>query len=197
MSELTLALERISTWYQEKESRAIFQPGLSRSEIDNLVKDLQFFVPDELYELYQWCNGSSKVPIILNQRWLLPLEEAISLRQDSGGLNYGEDTDVLPDDPSWLPIFKLHYDHVFYVLALGEQEKNRIRNYDSEFKDYGVHYENLTNLLLHSAEWLESVEYQENANGEMYSGIDAPLQVKYRLRESIHPDDLKRAGISP
>jgi hypothetical protein len=196
MSDLTSALERIKAWYQEKESRSIFQPGLSRSEIDDLVKDLQFSIPEEIYELYQWCNGSSKVPIVLNQRYVLPLEEAVSLRRDPYGLNYGEDMDVIPDDPSWLPTFKLHYDHVFYVVVLGEQGESKIRNYDSEFNDYGIHHRSLTNLLLHSAEWFESAQYHESINGwEVERKIDAKLQVKYRVRDSINSSDLEWAAL--
>lgn len=191
MSELTSALEQISVWYQEKESRSIFQPGLSRSVIDELVKDLQFPVPAEIYELYQWCNGSSKVPCILNQRYVLPLEEAVSLRQDPYGLNYGEDVDVIPDHPTWLPILKLHYDHIFYVVVLGNQAESNIRNYDSEFKDYEIHYESLTEILSHSAEWFGSARYHENIKGwEVDRKIDAKLQVKYRVRDSISPSDL-------
>jgi hypothetical protein len=45
MSELTSALERINAWYQEKQTRSVFQPGLPRNVIDNLVKDLPFLSP--------------------------------------------------------------------------------------------------------------------------------------------------------
>jgi hypothetical protein len=106
MSELTFALERIGAWYQEKQARSVFQPGLSRNVIDNLVKDLPFPVPEEIHELYEWCNGSpdDSDAIIFHQQYLLPLERAVSLRQGYG-LNYGDD--IWQDDPSWFPIFRL------------------------------------------------------------------------------------------
>jgi SMI1 / KNR4 family (SUKH-1) len=84
MSELTSALERIGAWYQEKQSRSVFQPGLSRSAINDLVKDLAFPIPEEVYELYEWCNGSpdDSDAILFHQQYLLPLEEAVRWRQD-------------------------------------------------------------------------------------------------------------------
>jgi hypothetical protein len=193
MSELISALERINAWHQEKKSRSIFQPGLSRSAIDELVKDLQFPVPEEIYELYQWCNGSSEVPIAFHQQYVLPLEEAVRWRQDRYGLNYGED-DRIQDDPTWFPVFRLWCDHAFYVVVLGDKEKSIVRNYDPECKNYNIYYESLTNLLLHSAEWLELSQYYENVKlWEVERRSDARLKVKYRVRESIHQDDLKWA----
>lgn len=195
MSELTSALERIDTWYQEKLSRSVFQPGLSRNAIDNLVRDLPFPVPEEVYELYEWCNGSSEnsEAIAFHQQYLLPLGEAVSLRQDQYGLNYGDDT--WQDDSSWFPVFKLWCDPVFYVVVLGDKKKSPVRNYDPECEDYRVYYESLTKLLLHSAEWLESAQHHENVKSwEVERSIDAKLQVKYRVRESISREDLSWAG---
>jgi hypothetical protein len=195
MSELTSALERISAWYQEKESRSVFQAGLSRSAIDELVKDLQFPLPEEVYDFYQWCNGSSEVPIALNQQYVLPLEEAVRWRQDKCGLNYGEDW--MQDDPTWFPVFRLCHDHAFYVVVLGDQEgRCLVRNYDPECKNYRVYYQSLTNLLLHSAEWLELAKYHKNIDGwEVERKLDAKLQVKYRVRDSIDSSDLEWAEL--
>jgi SMI1 / KNR4 family (SUKH-1) len=182
MSELTSALERICTWYWDEnpQSSPIFQPGLSECSIDELVKDLQFPVPDEVYELYKWCNGSSEKRIAFNQYYLLPLDQAVRLRQDKYGLNYGEDW--MQDDPSWFPLFKLWCDHAFYVVILGDKNKSPVRNYDPECENYNIYYESLTNMLLHSADWIESALYNEKIElWEIDPAIDEQLQVKYRV----------------
>jgi SMI1 / KNR4 family (SUKH-1) len=194
MSELTSALKRISVWYQEKQSRSVFQPGLSRSVIDDLVKDLAFPVPEEVYELYEWCNGSpdDSDAIAFHQQYLLPLEESVRRRLDRYGLNYGEDE--IQDDPSWFPVFKLWCGHAFYVVVLGDKVKSPVMNYDPECGDYKIYYESLTNMLLHSAEWLESAKFHEKMQSwEIDRRTDAKLKVKYRMRESINQDDLKWA----
>ncbi len=198
MSELTLALERISKWYQEKTSRSIFKPGLSRNNIEALVKDLPFSVPEEIYELYEWCNGSpdDSNAIAFHQQYLLSLEDAVQRRLDQYGLNYGEDS--MEDNQTWFPIFKLWCGHAFYVVVLGDKGKSPLRNYDPECENYNIYYESLTNMLLHCAEWLESAQYHENVESwEVDRRIDSKLKVKYRVRESISQDDLKRAGVDP
>lgn len=196
MSDLTLALERISTWYQEKQSRSVFQPGLSRNTIDELVQDLAYPLPEEVIELYEWCNGSpdDSDAIAFHQQYILPLEQAVRWRQGLGGLNYGEDW--MQDDPTWFPVFRLWCGHAFYVVVLGDRDNSNVRNYDPECENYKIYYENLTQLLLHSAEWLELAQYHESINRwEVERKIDAKLQVKYRVRDSINPSDLEWAEI--
>lgn len=59
-SQLTNALNRILGWIEQHRSYYVkyLQPGLSKDEIDNLVKDLPFQLPSEIYDLYQWRNGA-------------------------------------------------------------------------------------------------------------------------------------------
>lgn len=59
MSKLTDALNRIMNWLEEyqPEHVASYLPGLSRSEIDKLIKPFNLLIPEEIYELYQWRNG--------------------------------------------------------------------------------------------------------------------------------------------
>jgi cell wall assembly regulator SMI1 len=59
-SELTNALNRILAWTEKNFPNTLqcLQPGLSKIEIDELAKDLPFQLPPEVYELYQWRNGT-------------------------------------------------------------------------------------------------------------------------------------------
>lgn len=161
MSELTSALERIAAWYQKNmpQSCPVFQLGISRTDINELVKDLEFLVPDEVYELYEWCNGSSEERIVFHSYHLLPLNQAVNLRKGKYGLNYGDD--CMRDDPSWFPLFELWSTHAFYVVILGAKEKSQVQMYDPECNDYDIRYESLTDMLVDSAEWLEAAQYIE------------------------------------
>ncbi len=83
MSGLTKVLDRI---YQclEKDSHedaALLQNGLSRLEIEEVIRDLPFTLSEELFELYQWRNGMSKANRIpfLDDLFFLPLEEALKI----------------------------------------------------------------------------------------------------------------------
>lgn len=95
----------------EKNNHAVadsLQPGLSYQNIEEKVTSLPFQLPQELYELYQWRNGtpedskSDNVDFFLNYRFI-PLEESIKIRFD-----------LLKDDSwiidwlfpyAWFPIF--------------------------------------------------------------------------------------------
>jgi hypothetical protein len=189
MSELTSALESISDWYQTNQSRSVFRPGLNRTDIDEIVKDLQFEVPNELYELYEWCNGSSENDrIAFHQFYLLPLKGAVRLRKRPCGLNEG--FEPKPDEPRWLPIFQLWYEGAFYVVVLGDKEKSPVRLYDTEFGKYDLCYDSLTDMFLHCAEWLELAQYDEKVRAwEVDGRIDDKLQVKYLIQRSNRSSD--------
>lgn len=67
MSDLTEALDRILNALPQKPwsefpgieyDSSLLQPGLTHAEIEEIVKDLPIRLPDEIYELYQWRNGS-------------------------------------------------------------------------------------------------------------------------------------------
>ena len=59
MSRLTEALESFYNLLclEHPEIASCLQPGLTREEIDDKVKNLQFSLPEEVYDLYQWRNG--------------------------------------------------------------------------------------------------------------------------------------------
>jgi hypothetical protein len=58
-TSLKKVLDRILKILEEKapDIAAALQPGLTREEIDEIIKDLPFHLPEEVYELYQWRNG--------------------------------------------------------------------------------------------------------------------------------------------
>lgn len=68
--------------YENGPERAeTFQPGLSRTEIDYLIRALPIQLTEELYEIYQWRNGSTDWnntnSLVSPTLEFMPLEEAI------------------------------------------------------------------------------------------------------------------------
>lgn len=82
--QLSQALERIWNWFQvNAPTMAKFlQPGLTRDQID-AQQDLPFQLPEEVYQLYQWHNGSSAEQHIelMPQYRFLSLEDVIAQYQ--------------------------------------------------------------------------------------------------------------------
>ena len=59
MSKLLEELAYIFEWmeYTVPDLSEHYNPGLTREQIDKMVKDLPFKLSEEVYELYQWRNG--------------------------------------------------------------------------------------------------------------------------------------------
>lgn len=62
------------------------QPGLTRQEIDEQLKDIPYTIPEELYQLYEWRNGMSKkshrnssYSVFIDSRRFSPLEQVVKI----------------------------------------------------------------------------------------------------------------------
>ncbi|NES69668.1 MAG: hypothetical protein F6K24_32870 [Okeania sp. SIO2D1] len=152
MSALIEALERIKEYHLKHSPFAVeeLQPGLTRTQIDELVKDLPFSLPEELYELYQWHNGMTNPQIFIsNGKGLygfLSLEKALETSQreyEAALAGYG---DFLPN---WLLIFEAIPDNCAEGCVLVvDKETAVMRTYDSEYRDYPISHTSLTNMVL-------------------------------------------------
>lgn len=62
MTDLTLTLEQVLNWLKnhKPDYASSLQNGLTRSQIDIASRELPFRLPEEIYELYQWKNGSQE-----------------------------------------------------------------------------------------------------------------------------------------
>lgn len=88
MSELTEALEKLSYWIENSQSshaRLIrnhpsvdirLKPGLEKEMIELYVEEMNFDLPEEVYELYQWHNGSFKIEDYANPVFFKSLENS-------------------------------------------------------------------------------------------------------------------------
>ena len=167
MSALTEALERIRNHHLEHNPELVeaLQPGLTREEIHELIKDLPFPFPEELYELYQWRNGMEDdydYPFIHTYGGfyaLIPLEDAVKRLQNF--YKFGNRNKYGKFEHNWLIIFTAASDHnaAGLVIVLGE-ETAAIRCYDPEDGYYGIIHPSLTNLML------------SNASSSDFSGAD-------------------------
>lgn len=87
MSNLIQALNRSMQWIEGHlpEYAASFLPGLSFDEILDEVETLGFPLSDELYELYQWRNGTdSEAPSMVFPIFeFLPLEKVVEFIQQA------------------------------------------------------------------------------------------------------------------
>ena len=153
MSELIHALNRILNWLKNNPSEKyasvdVLQPGLSYEEIDRRVADLPFKLPEEVYQLYQWkngtCDGEEDFSKFFNGYTFLSLEAAINEYEDKNWKSY------------WFPIFYLDSRDYFVLLYKSENVAPISRIYLGGGEDEEVLFSSLTNMMLLIAKSYES-----------------------------------------
>ncbi|MFP4692962.1 MAG: HEAT repeat domain-containing protein [Halothece sp.] len=204
MTALTNALNRILHWHQQNyvewvESK---QPGLTTEEIKIKTQELPFRLPTEVYELYQWCNGTSEdIPFFPSYRFL-PLEEAVDLYNSDfkevhiDKLQQEDYYDIAQlasfswpsfQNQYWLPIFD--FDSEIYFLSCDTQQRDAtpVWYYFPESVFPRLYFSNLTSMLLAIAECYETKAYYLNEQGFLEENElkVAPILQKYSLRAEL------------
>lgn len=80
MSSLTTALEEIRAWLLEHAPKqaSSLAPGLSLPEIQARLRSFPFAVPQEVYDLYLWRNGSGEEAGLFVYHHFLDLDLALT-----------------------------------------------------------------------------------------------------------------------
>ena len=166
MSEMTEALQSIEIWLQNHmpNRAAELKPGITRDEIDEQVKDLPFSLPDEVYELYQWHDGSVDMFAVENYDFL-SLGSAIAIYHEWLSEALFEEPEEASFFEKSLPIFQLWSENGVLLSVVCEESQNYpVRMLDIYCKDFSVRYLSLKDFILHVADWYESAQYYEQDN---------------------------------
>ncbi|MFN0171796.1 MAG: hypothetical protein ACKV22_35740 [Bryobacteraceae bacterium] len=112
-TSVTHDLEAIRQWIRERLPKAPseLRPGLTVEEITARVLWLPFVLPEEVYELYRWADGSAGPrPITIVPGYaFLPLEEAVELCQLNRELHWR--------NKRWMPLFDLNGEVTLYAAS--------------------------------------------------------------------------------
>ena len=165
MSLLIDSLNNIFTWFQQNNPTvaASLQSGLSYREIENKLSSLPFRLPQELYELYQWRNGSIRIAKnadFFEHYRFLPLEESLKILFDiieKDSLLMGE---IFPY--SWFPIFAFG-DRYYGVIGSETAKKYSLIVYICDYED--ISYTSLTGMMQTIAECYQTGVYYLNEKG--------------------------------
>lgn len=199
--QLRQALERIWNWFQINAPAMLtfLQPGLTRSQIDAQVQDLPFHLPEEVYQLYQWHNGSSAEQDVefLPQYRFLPLEDAIAQYQFTVEIwRDVSETENCHDGwgwfEGWFPLFA--EDGNFYMIEGQSQPTTAPIIHFSEYGDNDLIFNSLTDMMLAIAECLETGTYffQQSEYGNTYLYLDkddtreAQIWLKYQPQRAAN-----------
>jgi hypothetical protein len=186
MSKLTEGLERIYSRFEAHEPHRAhsLQPPLSKEEIEIAFQDLPFPVSPEIYELYQWRDGSSWERFLFQQYDFMSLSHAI--REYQGWLKQiqQDHPDVAGLFQFRLPLFQLWSEcGVFLMVVPDGKGGSPIYSWDISFKNYALRYTTLTDLILYSAEWYETAVFDEEDHRWVIDDkAESQLDLKYRAQ---------------
>ncbi len=169
MSELLDELEYILDWLQSSnlEFFDCYNPGLTRQQIDEITKDLPFRLSKEVYELYQWRNGTADLSYnngYLPLYFLFPeqlradvicsfcsLQDSVYIYKTiREATNYDDEY----WNPKWFPIGAYETKRMLYVV--GDLNPSPVYLWDVGCYDDSVRvYKNLTSMISVIAECCE------------------------------------------
>lgn len=168
MSELTQALNRIMIWLSKNQPSFAnsFLPGLTNQEIQTKIQHLPIELPEEIYELYCWRNGTEgrhncEFYPALN---FLTLEKAVKLYEDIVTLDNTEE-EIKFEGYKLFPFITTDAE-LTNVLVKDKQEKSSlIIDLYLEDCEPEIIYTSLTNMMLTIAECYETGAYYLSEDG--------------------------------
>jgi hypothetical protein len=180
MSKLLEELAYIFEWleYSVPELSDRYNPGLSRKQIDEIVKVLPFKLSEEIYELYQWRNGEANsvfhngdtIADFLFPDHHLPgnlslpfwsLQEAVSNYHDLWTIaeSHEQSENFKLLDRKWFPIASM--ENKTMLIAIGDMDTSPIYQIDFGFANTPLRiYISLTSMISTIAECCESELYK-------------------------------------
>lgn len=112
------------TWLQQNqpEFAQSFLPGLTNEQIQVIVQDLPYQLPEEIYELYCWRNGTRERQNILFHPSMafLPLEDALFVAREAIDIYEGTVDELRFDRYRLFPFLDDEGDRC--AVAVSEQE---------------------------------------------------------------------------
>jgi len=143
------ALDKIFDYHYKNNSDIILclQPGLTREEIDELLIDIPYTIPEELYQLYEWRNGMNKKGIqnygclaFAMDRGFLPLEEVVK--------QYKYTSRYYKNSKKKLELFPPANDYsTSYTVNLGDDEIAPVHDFDTEHNFFGLKHRSIFDMM--------------------------------------------------
>ncbi|WP_019499532.1 SMI1/KNR4 family protein [Pseudanabaena sp. PCC 6802] len=198
MDELINSLDRIISWMtiNEPERAKIFNPGITRIQIDQMASAIPFYLPEEVYCLYQWHNGFDQGSLFQFDGFggldFFSLEEAI---QEYNGLFMRLKREGLWGD-KWLAIFDR--DPITYFIVCGVDRFLSSPVYTFDHKEWGYcpfqqKYDNLTAMMQTFADCYEMNAFEWTDRGDFYKD-DKIFEECYRNYNPVSSSMKSMAG---
>lgn len=157
------------------------QPGLTREAINDMIHGFPFLLPEEIYEIYEWRNGTAgsqleapyqvfSVEFISLEENLIFLEE--QLKQDGCGLYYFILFRCMsPDEWDYFGI-PLNYTSFPVIYWTETQHMRRMHQLKREEIEKRIRYPSITNIIYAVVEWSECAIRKNITNNKPWFYVD-------------------------
>ncbi|BAY12923.1 SMI1/KNR4 family protein [Calothrix sp. NIES-2098] len=164
MSALTESLQRILKWLKLNYPKvsSFHYAGLTNEQIEELTKDLPFRLTKEVYELYQWSNGTLHGDGFFPFLVFYSLQESLDFYYCT--VKYETDDNLLMSPRNSLIIFSW-YKSFFYIVCDNQEKESSPIWLVHMGAEPVICYTSLTNLMLMIAECYETGAYYINQEG--------------------------------
>ena len=174
VSPLAVSLEKIGKWletYYQPAARSL-QPGLSREQVQPLLKDLPLTIPGELYNLYSWHNGQQRIgpgAEFIPAYSFLSLQDALKTYRDMRELSIN-----IQGDETWPSYFFpiLSFQDSFYVVLCGGEKPGTVLDLLLEDPEPGTAYPTIAVFMQEIAENFDAGAYYIDDEGEFNTDDD-------------------------
>lgn len=183
-TDLIDCLQRILNWLQQNAPLYAqgFLPGLSYEEIEVIISNLPFKIPKEVYDLYQWRNGTDSKAMIFVYHYFWYLDMALEISSDCVNDPWSLELREEAGEPFYLfPIFEFEGE---YFAVLGETTQVETAPvYHIAAKGAGIAraFNSLTTMMQAIAESYETGVYQLTPEGRLELNYEKfrRLRLKY------------------
>lgn len=194
MSELTNALERILNWWREHKpaDAALFKPGLKLAELQEKLHRLPFQLPNEVYTLYQWHNGTDGDYDECNAfvyHTFMDIDRALA--EAEGYMNDEEVQHSREEEglPTYLFPFCDFEGEYFAIAGIDAETDSTPVYFVSQIYEVYLAFTSLTNMMLALAECYETGIYAVGENEH----IEVVDEVKFgEVRLKYNPGTVER-----
>ncbi|AFY73221.1 hypothetical protein Syn7502_01112 [Synechococcus sp. PCC 7502] len=178
------SLERILDWYKSNvpDYQDDFLPRLTFEEIEEQVKGLPFKLPKEVYDLYQWRNGSESQTVSFDGYYFSSLEVAI---ENNEYINEDWNIDMRKEynySPYLFPVFQ--GDKGSYDIQVNETKVDTVPIFDDFYQEPEMTtlFNSLTTMMMAIAESYETGVYVYNPEYNSVNWEDMKKSGEIRLK---------------
>lgn len=152
-----------------------FHPGISRTEVDAMLAPLDYTLPDDFYELYEWRNGHSEY-------FHQPISAEICQFSSINFVAQDKEWEIWEDEaPTYKGLQLLPFiekDGRYFAITLGRSyNKNAHVIYVGREGETTLRYDSITSMLASTVECFERDAFYVNDKGQLEKNVCCAAEI--------------------